>query len=39
MTAVEGVGKAKMDEAVMLRDMQCEVVGGDLMVTAYVIRD
>jgi diaminohydroxyphosphoribosylaminopyrimidine deaminase/5-amino-6-(5-phosphoribosylamino)uracil reductase len=39
VTAVEGEGRATMDEAIMLRDMRCEAVGEDLMVTAYVTKE
>lgn len=36
VTAVEGEGRATMDDAIVLRDMRCEPVGEDLMVEAYV---
>ena len=39
VTAVEGEGRATMDDAIVLRDMRCEAVGEDLMVEAYVIKN
>jgi diaminohydroxyphosphoribosylaminopyrimidine deaminase/5-amino-6-(5-phosphoribosylamino)uracil reductase len=36
VTAVEGEGKATMDDAILLRDLTCETVGEDLMVVGYV---
>ena len=36
VTAVEGEGRATMDEAISLCDMTCEAVGEDLMVVGYV---
>jgi diaminohydroxyphosphoribosylaminopyrimidine deaminase/5-amino-6-(5-phosphoribosylamino)uracil reductase len=36
VTAVEGEGRATMDDAILLRDLRCEPMGDDLMVEAYV---